>query len=481
MKNTQSRILKCLHDDIVSTTSVDLVSTSKNIFDYIDELENEADGFVNHEDSWEPSESDIDYIDTLRALAYACQNAEDISSFNLSDEDQEKLKIVFIVQEFSLWASFKSVYSYLTACSDFDVKIVFVHTATNKYVNPSTARQEYRNAGYDLIDMCDYNLQAEAPDMVFYLKPYRNSNGAPAKFAIEEVHRHVRYSVFISYCLDVQGGDELFKYFYAQPMFYHAWKICGYSDNYNTCLNRYSYRDGSNIAHFSHPKFDGIYELANTDVEIEQEWLDIIQDKPVILWNSHFSVKRAVGVGTFFTYKDDILNYFRNNKDKVLLWRPHPYFFCQITADPLYRSENVEEYIEELESMDNVIVDRGGNYHPAFLASDAMVSDATTFMMEYAMTGREVLYTKKLDGESVINDAYLKGVDVCMSADELIEFMDSLVQKREINLDNGSWAADIFGKCDGRNGERFAKYLLNELSADIQKQVDAIIDIGGKN
>lgn len=422
---------------------------------------------------WEATQSEWDYINLIEGVSDILHEPEEVVLGRLSflieqlTAQRPLLKIVFFVQEYSLWASFRTIYEYYLSLGKCTIELVYVYSENSISEKEKDKNvRSFRENGYTIIEMADFDLSSEAPDVVFYLKPYKGFNGAPPKFYIEEVSKHVRYTVFVSYCLDVQGGKDLVKYFYAQPMMFHAWKVISYSTFYTNRLKRYSYRDADNLVETGHPKFDGISDLSNNGEFCDSAWNAQIGNRSVVLWNTHFSIKDNEGVGTFFENKDAVFEYFKSNKEKVLLWRPHPYFWSCLEEDPRVGEDGLAALIDEVEKMGNVIIDNKGDYRYAFAAADALLSDATTFLAEFAITGKPVMYTPKSNGESVINEVYLREIEVCSGKASLFDFLNSIKTNAERNEQRRLYYEKVFGACDGRNGQRIGKYICDAIEQD---------------
>lgn len=420
------------------------------------------------------SQGEWEFIDFIQQISESenisdtVRNIRDQLSGKFREGCAPRIKIIFFVQEFSLWASYRTIYDFFNSRDDCDVALVYAYS---KGRLPELGKQEnikmFEGAGYHVVDMADFDFYSEEPDIIFYQKPYFEGNGIPAKYYIEEIAKHVKYTVFISYCLDVQGGDRLYKFFYGMPMFYRAWKVVAYSNHYYEMLKRYSYCDGENLIRFGHPKFDALSEIMNNDSLKNDCWEKVINNRRTVMWNSHFSVGENVGVGTFFENYKTMFGYFEKNQDVVLIWRPHPYFWEMVQRDPRMDKGDFDSLLLKLNKMDNVIIDKSGDYRTAFYYADALVSDAATFLVEFGMSGKPVMYTPKKNGESIINEAYLKNVEICFSAADLVSFLDEIVSAVDLGGHQPANLIEEFGVCDGNNGRKIGTYVLDAVKEDI--------------
>ena len=428
------------------------------------------------------SDYEIELLLELQEIAKLLQNADSPEIVRAALHDmvadlevrKRPIKIAFFTHEFSLWPSYQTIWE---ACGpDVEKDLVLVYAwerpAQEKDVEDMIA--PYREAGYSIRWMDEYDPAAESPDIVFYMKPYQGFRACPGKYYINEVEKVTPYTVFVSYCLDVQGGEMLQEFFYGQPFFYHVWRIIGYSDYYRRKMIERGYRDAENVVTLGHPKFDVAHDLAVKKSYVNPEWERKIRGRKVVLWNSHFTVEPGKGVGTYFRWKDTIFNYFRNHRNLVLLWRPHPLFWESVIKTPGVDPVEFKQFVCELNQQDNVIVDQGGDYRYSFCMSDALISDAATFLVEYSASGNPVLYTIKEDGERVCNDDYLVGMQTAYSAEDITAFLDG--------VENGSSAKGageriaqfekIFGTSDGTVGKQILEYVLQEVNANICRRAE---------
>lgn len=482
MNNTHSlQILKLLAL-LANASEVECRAAAERLTCTANDLRRKYSQRSENAETWQPMRSEWERVSVLEGVSELLQAPFDSVKPQLMalaayvEKNKPDLKVVFFVQEYSLWASLRTVYEYFCTRADCAIRLVYVYSENSEAASVADENiRLFEDAGYSVTRMADYDLSVDSPDVVFYSKPYRGFNGVPAKYYIEEVSRHVRYTVFVSYCLDVQGGAQLVKFFYGLPMFFHAWRVLAYSSYYADRMKRFSYCDAENLIEMGHPKFDGISDVVNSDQYRLLEWDSKIASRPVVLWNTHFSIKDGEGVGTFFQNKDAVLEFFKKHRDRVLLWRPHPYFWRFAERDGRMGVEGLEAFLEELDSMGNVIVDKGGDYRYAFATADALLSDAATFLVEFAMTGKPVMYTPKENAESVINKAYLKEIEVCSGTEALYDFLGRVGDGDEGFERRIRYYSQEFGICDGRNGERLGRYICSEIERDVDELVGELI------
>ena len=434
------------------------------------------------------TDSDWQSLLEYQKIAELCQKTTDKAALKKTldqlkqniEKECAPIKAAFFTQEFSLWPSFQTVWEACGPDVQKDLVFVYGEDASTELSREKCEHfmQEYRDAGYPIKHMEDYDLDTDNPDIVFYMKPYLGYRGNPNRFFVKNVKTYTPYTAFISYCLDVQGGETLQQYFYGEPMFYHVWRIVGYSNYYRDKMIERGYRNGENVITLGHPKFDMAYRLAKEKTHIHEDWAKKIQGRKVVLWNSHFTVQPGHGVGTYFRWHKQIFSYFAEHTDMVLLWRPHPLFWETMERELGSEAPAFNQFVHDLSHLDNVIVDKSSDYRHSFCMSDALISDAATFLVEYMASGNPVLYTIKEDGETVCNDDYLAGVDIARKDLDMTQFLDDLRtgksdKKRQTRK---KLFEEIFGSCDGKIGQRIWESLRREMDEDIRQRAQARLE-----
>lgn len=438
--------------------------------------------------SWGTSETELAWfrqLDGMRHLLNLPIGAEETvcrltRDYGFLQAEALPLRVTFFCQEFDLFPSFRSVWDAMDDSEAFARHAVFVWKNDNgnpvvqQYVEEND--RLYHDSGIPVEDVRDYDLTRDQPDLCFFMKPYYALRGLPPRLQIAEVNRHTPFTVFISYCLDVQGGKKLNEFFYGMQAFYDFWKIVGYSAFYRSMTVRYGYRNGENVELLGHPKFDEIYRMQQSDRWRREEWERQIAGRPVIMWNSHFSISPGKGVGTFLRWNRLLFDYFDAHRDIVLLWRPHPIFWQTIYEEKSVDREAFDRQLQALQAQDNVIIDRYGDYHYAFAAADALISDAATFLVEFAATGKPVLYTPKPDGEGVIDQSATEHLYLGRTEEELLAYLDH-VRTREDPMREARLAGfrREYGEVDGQIGIRIRDRIVEAMRQELEHRAEEAV------
>lgn len=335
-----------------------------------------------------------------------------------------KCKAVFLAQEKSTWPSMESVYQAMEQDERFEAQIVYIPFAhVNKTKSDEITR--YKQAGFSVLNHTEYDLTKENPDVVFFAKPY---GGVPPQFYIREVEKVVDRTVYIPYGMEI--NFDLIFYGFQNYLHYRAWKHIGYGPLVKEVGARFGFRNGENIAVWGHPKADQY--LPEKTHAVPNEWKEKIGGRRVLLWCPHHTIVPGPEcVSTWMDFSETVFTEVAKHRNIVLLWRPHPMLLGALVNNHHMTQEEMETFIEEKTAQDNIILDCSEDYQAAFSISNGIISDGTTFSIEYLYTGKPLLLTtKKL--ESFYNgDMLEKGLYIGKTKEDIITFIDDFSKGKD--------------------------------------------------
>lgn len=479
MNNTQSlQIIKLLnHLSAVDQSAYE--SIGSNLDDLVKERRERSYCQGAADVARDSTQSEWEFINALKGIADFLREPDgDVSAWMsvLSDRvaaQMPALKVAFFIQECYLPMSFRTIYAYFCSLENCTVDFVFVHSEKVSVGKGAAACVNWFQGGdCRAFDMVNYDLSTESPDVVFYFDYSEKSDKTSPEFCIEEVSKRIRYTVFIPSHFDVLESRDLARQLYAHPMFYYAWKVFAYSSRYASKLKRYSYRDASNIVDMGHPMFDGVKSAMKQGAFRLSEWDARIDNRPVVLWSTHFrSEDSGEKVDTFFKYKDTVLSYFCKNKDKVLLWRPHPRFWGYSGKVSRFDEKDIDLFLEKVNEMNNVIIDTEFDHRYSLATADAVLSDATTLLIEFAATGKPAMCLLEENGVSVINEAYSREIELCSDKSSLDEFLDRAGMRDGREEQRRLYYEKELGMLDEQNGKRIGEYIYDAIAKDREQFV----------
>lgn len=376
---------------------------------------------------WGKTKAMKEYIKILRVvkLFNIFNNTKVINKYidKKCSKFDKKIRALFIVNEYFVFPSFKSVYDRMRNDDNFICDLVYVpFSHSNKESDFDREFNDYIENGYkEIIHANNYKLHKASPDIVFYLKPYNN---IPEQYCLEEVQRFVDKVIYIAYGLHSVDNDDIIKYEFQLPMQDNAWYSIAYSSYVMELAKKYSKQKGKNYLLIGHPRMD----LMNEDYS-DNEWYKEVKKRAngrkIFLYDPHHTINESYKWGTFKLYGLKILEYFKNNKDIFLLYRPHPLLKGSLEKEYQGNNSFFEKYNNLLNS-ENIMYDDYKDYMIAMHISDYLISDANSFVPEFVMYNKPVIYIRHPE-EDLIKDSELKSMlYVANSEKEIMNYIDDL-------------------------------------------------------
>lgn len=416
-------------------------------------------------------ETFLRYLETIQELLCIGTSAEIIEGC-INDYTQflcmveRRCKVTILIQEKSIWPSMQSVYDAMASDERFEVKLVYVPFSHMNMPADDCAVSSYLADKLPVLRHTEYNLSLDNPDVVIFSKPY---DSVPRPFYIHEIEKIIKRTVYIPYGMEI--NYDLIYYGFQDYLHYRAWRHVGYGPLMKQVGTQCGFRNGENISIWGHPKAD--QHCQNKKYLIPEEWQKKINGRRVLLWCPHHTIIPGLEcVSTWLDFSETIFAQAEKHEDILLLWRPHPLLFGALVNNHYITQEELERFVEEKAASNNVILDRNEDYRMAFAASDGMISDGTTFSIEYLFTGKPLmLTTKKL--ESFYNGKRLKeGLYIGRTPEDIAVFIDVFAAgqdpKREVRE---KLKQELFfipkDKSVGQN-------IIENILADIQKEETAL-------
>jgi len=385
---------------------------------------------------------------------------------------ESKIKIVFFAQEYSVWPSLQSFYDACKNDERFIAQLVYVpfnHPNSNEdpYIEgeaiPNSRMEPYWQNGYQIIPCTMYDLSKECPDIAVFVKPY---DLVPPNFSFQAINKVIRRCIYIGYGFEIAAWNK--DYHFNLPIHLVSWKFILYGDTIKELAEKYSYNNGKNIVAWGHPRADYYIDLEKKREPISLEWKNKINNRKVILWNTQHTIKEGIGAGTFLKWREEVFSYFNNHNDIVLLWRPHPFMFSSLRNSDSMTEIEVNNLVETIENRENIILDRSPDYRNSFYASDAIITDGTSFLIEYLYTGKPIIYTpKEGNGDIYFQDEIFDSMYIARDEGDIIQLLDNICQGLDpFKKKRISFAKRMLKVNPEGNGE----YIKNQVYSDFTKE-----------
>ena len=150
-------------------------------------------------------------------------------------------------------------------------------------------------------------------------------------------------------------------------------------------------RDGTQFRVVGHPKADHLRRA-------EPSWpVEGPAPGGRVVWSAHHTIGRGwTDFGAFHLMRGEMLAWARRRDDVAFVFMPHPALlpFPDSDASPISRAE-FDEWMREWSALPNTAVVSETDYGPTLAASDVMVTDGLSMLVEYQLFSKPVVFFER--------------------------------------------------------------------------------------
>lgn len=320
-----------------------------------------------------------------------------------------KINILFICWRPSIWESLKPIYEELLNDNRYNVTILAIPNKKqvqnidyNHEIYESEGAEEFWKEykcinGYDYSTKKWFNIKKIKPDFVFFQQPYNIARYKKYNsFYVSKYSKicYITYHGVFSYnnvyldCLPKDFMNDV-SYFFAQ------------NEDDRLFLEKHRnelFNNNTKIINTGYPRF---YSMSRYKNDISSIWNNT-QKKYRILWNTRWTTNE--GNCNFFKYKDKMLDLCKRRSDIDFVFRPHPQAFLEWESTNEFSKEEQIEFRRKIDEMNNMHIDESKNYYSLIYSSDVLISDYSSFMLDYFITGKPIIYCEVKDCSVIGND-----------------------------------------------------------------------------
>jgi hypothetical protein len=376
--------------------------------------------------------------------------------------------VAVVAQVQSTFGAVQTICEALAA--DPRVRLELVAVESEHEPRATSTAAHLRSLGYEPRDAAWLQAQLDDPasglGLVLFYDPWDDLRPEAAR-ALTVANAGVRIA-YVPYGNNVGAGDHMATAAYNLPVHQLAWRLFTRSDASRDLFGRLCTTGNRHVHVVGMPKFDRVVRLA------EQAPLDVPQGRATVLWNPHFTFGPD-GWSTFDRYLMPMLSYAAAHPELTLVVRPHFRLLRDLPLAGGEREQLLAALTRAATAMRNVVIDTSADYVAAFAAADAMVSDLSSLITEFVLTGKPLCYLHKLDGPGTNEDSeYFYETVVATSWPAVERFLDHVLA----SIDDIRAATDLhadarsllkqrhFPHEDGRAGARVAAVLVDALTAE---------------
>lgn len=376
-------------------------------------------------------------------------------------------KVAFIIQFPEVWNSIYTVYEAARKAG-IPTLLLSVPKAEVNYSSTYTVSSDGRNEAYDFF--CEKNIEAVnaydcehqswydlkefEPDYVFYARPYNSQYPECYRSNVVCGYSNICY---IPYAYS-QTTDGLFSA----------------SFNYGFALSAYLSFVPSKIRLLECEKRFALQKMLNTnkyvflgfprfDLLTAYSGKEAVGEVKTFAWLPRWTVDKTENQksSSFFKYIDKFLEYMKEHQEAELIIRPHPLMFKVVVETGMMQKQEVEDLKARINSASNVYLDETKSYIETLIKADALISDFSSLLMEYFVTGKPIIYCDSAEGFN--SDALLmdKTLYHAYEWNEIVMHMESLYSGQDAEFSNRqNVVAQLMPKNAGHIGEEILNYIL---------------------
>ncbi len=222
------------------------------------------------------------------------------------------------------------------------------------------------------------------------------------------------------------------------------------------------------------PKFDEIYNWLCVDRsdEIPEEWLKFT-GKKVILWTTdHVFWSANVSFEQYFNY---VVDYFENNNDVALMFRPHPALENELILNGIYTRQEIRDIKNKMKSSANMIWDDRPDYGLSYYMADAIIADPNCGIVVSALcTKKPLAAIFRYEGEKCIpaHPAVISHLYNINSLKDYFSFV-SMVKEEKDPMQNEriEMMNNVISHFDGKNGKRIKEFVMEKYNKKCKDRI----------
>jgi len=318
-----------------------------------------------------------------------------------------KIEMIFLSYKASMSDSLETI--YLAAKADTNCDAYWIPIPYYEYdttTGQRTAKMCYEGAEHypnyiECTDWQAYDIEKRRPDVIFTFNPYDEGNFVTTvhpNFYTKRLRELTDMLVYVPYFVYGEYGYEIANHFCILSGCVYAHKVIVQSEQSRNTYSRvfkqqyggaYGIPDDKFIA-LGSPKFDKCINSKRENFQLPNNWHNLIEGKRAIFFNTTINAILQGGV-EYLAKLRHILNVFRNNKNVLLWWRPHPLNKATFQSMRPQLIAEYEQIISEYRAGDWGIFDDTQDLHRALTWTDGYYGDASSIVPMYQAMGKPVM------------------------------------------------------------------------------------------
>ncbi len=374
----------------------------------------------------------------------------------------ERIRAVFLVVTPQVWPSLEPVWRQASEDDRFETKVVVVekNDAADALSGLIGARELLLRNDVPFTSGSHFDLRAYRPHLVFYPLPYQFYPKGFDHATANECGARIAY---VPYGLEVGGGAANARYQHDELLQRQAWRIFVRSKEQQRNYGRYCASGNAHVVITGHPRSD---RLARSEHGMHSAFVERAKGRKIILWAPHFSVATRRKWSSFLENHEAIISEIEKRSEQFFVMRPHPFLKRALRVTEGWSAKKTQALFDRITALENVYLDKAPDYWPVFAASDALMTDPGSFLVEYLLFDNPICLLDSWDNmglshEAAAFDAFRPG----RTTEEIRRFMDDVAEGNDDKAQaRASARREYFGDLDGRAAERIVEAMVSGMS-----------------
>jgi len=328
-------------------------------------------------------------------------------------EVKTKREALFLPYKASMWDSLESIYLAAKSDPNWDALVMPI-PYYDKKDGKFTAKHWEINFPIDipLTDYRKYSIEKQRPDIIFIHNPYDDYNivtSVDPDFFSQKLRNFTDCLVYVPYF--VGNGTDVQEHFCTLPACIFAHKVIVQTEQEkkiyarvykefakkNRVPERFD-RIGDKFLALGSPKLDKAANTKSEECEIPEEWKKLAGTKKVVFYNTSIgallenSIEGNKPSNKYLQKIRSVFEFFKEQKNAVLLWRPHPLLKSTIDSMRPWLAWEYAEIVKEFKSGGYGIYDDGWDLNRAVAFSDMYYGDGSSVTRLFEVAGKPVSY-----------------------------------------------------------------------------------------
>lgn len=340
----------------------------------------------------------------------------------LRPDSCRKIRVCFIVNDPNVWNKQQRIYQTMLGHPDFEPMILCV---PDLFIEADNAAWDFfhrqgtpavnakENAGW-------FNLKAWKPDYVFYAQPYNNY--------LPRCYRSFVISRYAKVCILIYGVPLTWNFLETSSRSFHRDVYLRYAavpeeiDYYKNMFPDLSCKGLQETKHLGFPAFQALMEQEG----ISSPSFAFSHNAFRAIWTPRWNTDENLGGSNFFRYKDVLFTFAKYHPDMDFLFRPHPMALDHFLTTGEMTLEEVNVFRETCRQMPNVSLDTQKGYATSFWDSSVLISDLSSVIAEYFITGKPIIYCKTQNPKQRYLDYFNSILTCCYVVNSDAELLTTL-------------------------------------------------------